>query len=161
MTDTAVKIGFTGHQGLNTQSRHLIEAELRRELKLLGSIEGYCSLAKGADQIFARCIVELQSKLTVIIPCEEYRTTFTSEATLSAYDELLCRASCKIDLDFIKPSEQAFWSAGKRVVQESSLLLAVWDGQPAGGLGGTADVVQYARHKNVPTHIIWPSGASR
>jgi hypothetical protein len=40
-------------------------------------------------------------------------------------------------------------------------LLAVWDGRPARGVGGTADIVEYARLSRVPVDIIWPSGASR
>ena len=51
--------------------------------------------------------------------------------------------------------------AGKVVVDRSSVLLAVWDGQPSRGLGGTADVVAYARQRGVPVTVIWPEGASR
>jgi hypothetical protein len=42
------------------------------------------------------------------------------------------------------PSEEAFWNAGKYIVDHSDLVVAVWDGEAARGLGGTADVVQYA-----------------
>jgi hypothetical protein len=36
---------------------------------------------------------------------------------------------------------------------------AVWDGQPSGGLGGTADVVAaYAREWGVPVEVVWPEG---
>ena len=41
------------------------------------------------------------------------------------------------------------------------MLVAVWDGQPARGLGGTADVVAYARQRGVPMEVIWPQGATR
>jgi hypothetical protein len=40
-------------------------------------------------------------------------------------------------------------------------LLAVWDGKPARGYGGTADVVVYARRTGVPVRVLWPEGASR
>lgn len=40
-------------------------------------------------------------------------------------------------------------------------LLAVWDGKPARGFGGTADVVAYARRVGVPVDVIWPEGAVR
>jgi hypothetical protein len=46
-------------------------------------------------------------------------------------------------------------------VDRSSVLVAVWDGQPARGLGGTADVVAYARQRGVPMEVIWPRGATR
>jgi hypothetical protein len=51
--------------------------------------------------------------------------------------------------------------AGKVVVDRSSVLVAVWDGQPSRGLGGTADVVRYARERGVPVEVIWPEGATR
>jgi hypothetical protein len=40
-------------------------------------------------------------------------------------------------------------------------LIAVWDGQPARGFGGTADVVAYAERTGVPVRILWPEGATR
>ncbi|MFG2222777.1 hypothetical protein [Streptomyces sp. NPDC048644] len=40
-------------------------------------------------------------------------------------------------------------------------LIAVWDGQPARGYGGTADVVAYARSTGVPVEVVWPDGATR
>jgi len=40
-------------------------------------------------------------------------------------------------------------------------LWAVWDGKPARGYGGTADVVDYARDHGVPVLVVWPAGARR
>jgi len=37
----------------------------------------------------------------------------------------------------------------------------VWDGQGAGGRGGTADVVNYARNRGIETLVVWPPGARR
>jgi hypothetical protein len=51
--------------------------------------------------------------------------------------------------------------AGEKVVDLSDTLLAVWDGLPAKGYGGTADVVTYARATAVPFSVIWPDGARR
>jgi len=39
--------------------------------------------------------------------------------------------------------------------------VAVWDGKPARGVGGTADIVSYARQKGVPVAVLWPDGAAR
>jgi hypothetical protein len=50
----------------------------------------------------------------------------------------------QITLAFASPSEQAFWTAGRQIVDGSDLLIAIWDGQEARGLGGTGDVVSYA-----------------
>ncbi|MFF3871535.1 hypothetical protein [Streptomyces sp. NPDC001978] len=47
------------------------------------------------------------------------------------------------------------------LVDQADELLAVWDGQPARGFGGTADAVAYAHRQGVPVRIIWPEGATR
>jgi hypothetical protein len=46
-------------------------------------------------------------------------------------------------------------------VDRSDVLLAVWDGRPARGFGGTGDVVAYARRRGVPVEVVWPRGAER
>jgi hypothetical protein len=47
------------------------------------------------------------------------------------------------------------------MVDRADRLIAVWDGLPARAYGGTADVVQYARHKGTPVTVVWPQGAYR
>jgi hypothetical protein len=64
-------------------------------------------------------------------------------------------------LEHTESTEAAHMEAGKVVVDRSSVLVAVWDGQPARGLGGTADVVAYARERGVPVTVVWPEGATR
>lgn len=64
-------------------------------------------------------------------------------------------------LPFSEPSEEAFYAAGKAVVDACDWLIAVWDGEPARGLGGSADVVAYARNRGKVVHVIWHEGLSR
>jgi hypothetical protein len=47
------------------------------------------------------------------------------------------------------------------MLDQGERLFAVWDGKPARGYGGTADVVAEARHWGIPVTVIWPDGASR
>ena len=53
--------------------------------------------------------------------------------------------------------EDCYLAAGHRVVELSDLMLAVWDGSPAKGKGGTADVVAYAVRRGVPLFHINPA----
>jgi len=46
--------------------------------------------------------------------------------------------------------EEAFLAAGKRVVDLSDIVIAVRDGEPAKGKGGTADSVAYALSTGAP-----------
>jgi hypothetical protein len=64
-------------------------------------------------------------------------------------------------LPFEEPSEKAFFEAGKRIVDWADLLVAVWDGGPARGFGGTADVVRYAEERGRSLLILWPAGVKR
>jgi hypothetical protein len=52
-------------------------------------------------------------------------------------------------------------TAGRTVADRCDLLLAVWDGQPAAGLGGTADVVSHATYRGKSVEVVWPEGSSR
>jgi hypothetical protein len=97
----------------------------------------------------------------VVIPCEGYEDTFDDLADLTEYRRLLAASIDTVQLPFHEPSEEAYWAAGKRIVDMADTLIAVWDGQPAGGLGGTADVVDYAKKEKKEVLRIWPPGASR
>jgi len=44
---------------------------------------------------------------------------------------------------------------GQYVVDHCDVLIAVWDGQPSRGRGGTAEIVQYALEQNRPIIRVW------
>jgi hypothetical protein len=117
----------------------------------------------GADQLFAVVVLQLGGILHVVQPTTgmQYRDSFEDESARRGYDELYGQASHVEALGHTESTEQAHMDAGKVVVDRSSVLVAVWDGQPSRGLGGTADVVAYARERGVPVTVIWPEGASR
>ena len=98
----------------------------------------------------------------VPFPCyEQYRDSFEDPDAQHGYDELYAQATYSEALEHVESTEEAHMDAGKVVVDRSSVLLAVWDGEPSRGLGGTADVVSYARQRGVPVEVIWPEGATR
>lgn len=47
------------------------------------------------------------------------------------------------------------------MLDRADRLLAVWDGKPARGYGGTADVVAEAQTRVIPVTVIRPEGRSR
>lgn len=51
--------------------------------------------------------------------------------------------------------------ASRTMLEGADKLYAVWDGKPARGYGGTADVVALARDLGVNVQVIWPDGSSR
>jgi hypothetical protein len=157
-------VGMTGHQGLPTPTAELVTAALRDTLRAYTpNLVGVTMLGPGADQLFARVVLELGGALYVVQPTtgRQYRDSFEDQAAQRGYDELYRRAAYFEALEHTESTEQAHMDAGKVVVDRSTVLLAVWDGQPSRGLGGTADVVGYARQRGVPVTVIWPKGASR
>jgi len=155
-------VGFTGHQNITAATRRIIAAAITAELSGLGAgpLTGISSLAAGADQTFAFCVLAAGGQLTFIQPSDGYRDTLSGSDLLS-YDHLLPLAAKVEKLPFGHPSEAAYYAAGQRVINQCDLLLAVWDGEPATGLGGTADIVRHAREKHKPVSVIWPEGATR
>jgi hypothetical protein len=155
------RVGITGHRDLGPVARRLVSGVLAAELTAHRPLHGISSLAEGADQIFAEQVVAAGGTLTAVIPAAGYAATFETVAGKAAYRRLRARATEVIELPYPSPSEDAYWAAGRRVVCLSDVLIAVWDGGPAGGLGGTADVVTFAAERGVPTTVLWPPGCRR
>jgi len=154
-------IGMTGHQGLTPETEILVGRAITAELKSVRSLAGITSLAEGADQLFAEHVLAVGGRLTVVVPAADYLWAFSDDSAREQYERLLARAEEVVPLPFEKSSEEAYWAAGREVVDRCDRLLAVWNGKPSGGLGGTADVVAYAREHDRPTVVIWPPGARR
>ncbi|UBU14269.1 hypothetical protein [Nonomuraea gerenzanensis] len=95
-----------------------------------------------------------------MIPAEEYRAGLPGECRV-AYDELLGRAARTYRLEFVASTAESPMAANVRMLDRAEVLCTVWDGQPARGYGGTADVVAEARRRAVSVRVIWPEGARR
>jgi hypothetical protein len=155
------RIAISGHRGLNADTADLIDRAIREKLsEHPDNITGLSCLADGADQIFARAVVDLGGTLEAVIPAEEYRAGLPAEAH-SEYDDLLTRAVVVHRLPFIESTSQSHMAASELMINESDELYAVWDGDPARAYGGAADVVAYARDNDIPVQVIWPTGAKR
>ena len=155
-----MRVAFTGHQNLpDSAITHLI-SELDRLLATAPNLIGICSLAEGGDQVFAQAVLRSGGILDVVIPCDGYEQTFKLDG-LATYFDLHSRARSVRRLNFPAPSEEAYMAAGRQIVDDAEILYACWDGEKSGGLGGTADVVEYARGVGVLVVIIWPEGVTR
>ena len=157
------RIGISGHQNIPVGELAGIEARIRRVLLDHGAdgLVGVGSLAAGADQVFARCVLDVGGALEVVVPCAGYESTFGADAERRCYESILGAAALVKRLPFPSPSEEAFMAAGVVIADSCDLLVAVWDGLPAQGLGGTADVVSYARSIGREVTVVWPDGVRR
>jgi len=155
-------VGATGHRILHTGTARAVERALRERLARVPAdlLIGVSSLADGADQLFAEAILALGGSLEVILPAARYREELPAEFR-SVFDRLLAQASAVERLEYEESTSEAHMAAGRVVVERSEVLLAVWDGRPARGIGGTGDVVAYALERGVPVEVVWPVGADR
>lgn len=145
-------IGVTGHQDIgDEESIAWVRGALGQQLRFHCATLGLSSLAVGSDQLFAEVLIAADLPFEVVIPCVKYEDAFSDEQARSTYRRLLATARRAHCLPYDRPSEEAFFAAGKWIVSHCDLLLAVWDGLPAQGLGGTADVVAAAIH----SHRAW------
>jgi hypothetical protein len=142
-----IRIGITGHQRLDDETGWqwvrgaLVDAVARSPRPFAG----LSSLAIGADQLLASIVLDHDGTLEVVVPFPDYRSRFADEQDAKRYDVLLSRASQVEVLPAQASDQAAYLAAGKRIVERSDEMYAVWDGQPAADVGGTGDIVQYAR----------------
>jgi hypothetical protein len=123
-------------------------------------------LAEGADRLFAEAALELGFELCCVMPFpqEEFENDFLPPGALEPasherFRALLARAeretaltTFEMDGDRLHP-ELAYGACGHVVLNQSDLLVVVWDGKRLGKRGGTEDTFDEAGRKGVP--IVW------
>jgi hypothetical protein len=129
------------------------------------------SLAEGADRIAARAALAAGFALDVVLPCPPsiYRGTFADDASRGEFDALMASARARLVLPLAgKPEEattdrlpRSYESAGLTMLAQSDILVAVWDGKPADGRGGTGEIVDEAARRGVPVVVVDPSNGAR
>jgi len=115
------------------------------------------SLAEGADMVFATEAVALGYRLVCPLPftVEEYEQDFRhpraqAADALTSFHRIMAQAAARggielTVLDGRRSAEgEAYAAAGRAVIERCDLILAVWDGRPAEGPGGTAETVAAA-----------------
>jgi hypothetical protein len=123
-------------------------------------------IADGADQIAAEAALDLGWELQAVLPFERaaYRSSLASEAARERFDELLARSTCLRELPGSpEQSLDAYVMTGRATVAHCDVLIAVWDGLPPRGRGGTGEVVQLALTRGTAiVHVpLAPGGDTR
>ncbi|MFJ3520285.1 hypothetical protein [Streptomyces sp. NPDC090131] len=156
------RIGVTGHRSIPESVLGHVESGLRAVLgSHEGPLEALSSLAEGADQLFAAIALEYGAGLTVVIPSGDYEAGFEDAEALARYRGLKIRATQEIRMDFARSTDEAYYAAGTYIADSCDRLVAVWDGQPARGHGGTGEIVAYARALGKPVTVVWREGVTR
>jgi hypothetical protein len=158
-----MRVGITGHSNLTPVSETLVYDAIHSALRpyVQDGLSGLTCLARGADQVFARVVLDFGGQVVVVLPSRNYRDKKVKPANRAAFDDLLSKAAEVVYLPYDEPGRNAYMAASEELVSRSDLMIAVWDGNPAGGYGGTADVVEHARSQGREVLVVWPEGAER
>lgn len=163
-----VRIGVTGHRTLASEQliRESIKSVLGKLDKMLNLIPhtfmAVSPLAEGADRLAAKEILawpvsEDMDKpgLEAVLPLPEadYLQDFETQESRDEFRELLALAKSTHILDKAESRETAYENVGHYVVDNCDFLITIWNGKPAAGKGGTAEIMDYSR--NLGKHIFW------
>ena len=150
-------IGFSGHRKLPDEAkcREAIRTVLEEwKAKVPGVVYGVSSTAEGGDLLFAETCIELNLPIRIFLPFakEKFREDFDDESWKRAEQVVANALSAEVTGAGEDPTER-YYECGIETVQQSHLLIALWDGEPARGLGGTEDIVSFAKEQGRP--IVW------
>ena len=186
----ALTVGVTGHrlEAIPAAKRADVEARIaaalemvevealalhQREPELFASDKPEFTLvsplAEGADQMAAEAALARGWQLQAVLPFDRatYVADFNDEDSRARFHRLVGAANCMIELpgDPDDPLE-AYVMAGRGTVAHCDILIAVWDGLPPRGRGGTGEIVELAVHRgtaiihipvdsHAPNKILW------
>ena len=168
-------MGVTGHQDLEPDGLldRVIGDQLGRIKAKLPFTETeirltvVSQLAEGADRLLIRVVREGAGerpddvRLEVILPFHSSvypALQGFSEASRREFESLLERAASVTEPASVEPPDDrsdAYESASRQLVARSDVLLALWDGGPTGGRGGTAETLLDGAVRSKP--CVWIS----
>ncbi|HVZ68029.1 MAG TPA: DUF4231 domain-containing protein [Rhizomicrobium sp.] len=136
-------------QELSASHRELFAGDVH--LRLVSAI------AEGADRIAAEAALASGFALDCPLPFarEFYEADFATPQSRKAFHALLARAANVFELEETRgvDDDRAYEAVGLMTLRQCDILIAVWNGKPAEGRGGTAEIVSRAIDSNIP--IIW------
>ncbi|MGE3613827.1 MAG: hypothetical protein AB7G20_10175 [Sulfurimonas sp.] len=102
-------------------------------------------LAEGSDQLGAEMALQMGCKLIVPLPMEqkEYLENF-DEKSKKKFEDLLLQADESFVLKCNKclSKEDYYLNLGKYLIQNSNILLVLWDGEYSDKIGGTGNIMK-------------------
>lgn len=172
-----IRIGVTGHRTL--ESNALLDATVRKQIRrvydLLPSantdvrLSVVSQLADGADRLVVLQVLaeaeerdhEARSEVILPLAYDDYvAVQGFSVPSREEFDRLLAGAVAQSTpgeqrSDTSEARATAYEEAGHQLVARCDVLVAIWDGEPSGGRGGTAETLLYAAARSKP--CIWIS----
>ena len=157
-------IGVTGHRKLRSEDLPALRARVRGFLLELQArypdlpLALLSSLAQGSDQLVAQVALDLGLRVIapLPLPLDLYRADFDPpdlallERQLPQVEALVLPLAQGSTLQSVSAAglarDRQYAQSGVFVSSHCHVLLALWDGQESGRLGGTAQVVNFHLH---------------
>lgn len=179
-TPFCLRIGITGHRTLHSLPKltacldkilitEFLEAFSPEARNIVTSLKTtpvqltfISPLAEGADRLAANAALQNGCTLEALLPMpkDEYEKDFVTQESRREFDNLLAKAhritvvkNGKVPLD-VDYRSNAYLNVGTETVNRCDILIALWDGKPSRGTGGTADIVALALKQNKPVFIV-------
>ncbi len=139
------------------QALALIEAHFPPPFTLVSS------LAQGADQLVVRRGLARWPRACLVVPLPlpsaDYQQDFPVGPVREGFLTLLQRADQVLPPPQTADRAEAYARAGMATLDASDVLVAVWDGQPSLGQGGTGQIAAAARTRGLP--LAWVQAGNR
>ena len=162
-------IGVTGHRNIGARTRKLAALVRAECARLRKDHRGrqftiLSPLAEGADRLVARIAMDvLDARLVVPLPLplddpDGYEKDFP--ASVKEFRRLLAKAGDVVPgplrsrdgrwRGYTEVRNRQYAWVGAYVAERAEVLFAIWDGKPARGTGGTAQIVRWYLGGKVP-----------
>jgi hypothetical protein len=130
---------------------------------------GFSSAARGSDLIFVEELKQIGGRLLVFLPFprDQFKKTSVGYGWDQGFDRALKGVEVKELSQELPPDDQqpaAYAECNRKILEEAvikaklldeePLLIAVWNGNPGDGAGGTADAVRGWQNAGHPVEII-------
>lgn len=161
-----ITIGIAGHRYLAEVDK--LTTGINEALATIEMVFGdptfrvISSLAEGADRLAAKRILRRPgAQLVVPLPVsqEDYLSDFKSTESITEFQALLSQADQVFTLPPSPTREDAFAAVGTYILEHSDVILVLWDGQEAQGIGGTGEIAGTARLIGKP--MAWIKAGNR
>jgi hypothetical protein len=162
----SLTLGVTGHRVDLLSGNDIPQLRCQVRSVLTGFVQAYTgpltlvsSLAEGADQLVAEEALLQGFGLISPLPFarDVYEQDFVRQESVASFRRLLGQATEVEELpgrrNTSEVDDEAYARAGARMLERIDVLLAIWNGGAARGVGGTAEIVATARARKVP--IVW------
>ena len=149
-----------------------VRLAIRDRLERYGNLHGFGQAARGSDLIFLQELVRKHLTATVVLPFDrlEFLETSVGDAWQGKFESICAEGLVSFGTPLLssRPSEDKLPQASAKAnlevqrlaveyaerLDEKPVVVAVWDGKPGDGPGGTADAVSLWRDEGYAVDVI-------